>query len=85
MLALFPSCLMLSVTNLKEKGKNENADELTAEGICPGVRVKRWEMGSLRGQKSDPLVPLEGCSRFTGKDTRLRDVNKFAQRCRTSK
>lgn len=78
MLDLFPSCLMLSVTNLKEKGQNENADELTAEGICPGVRVRRWEMGSLRGQKGDLLVPLEGCSHVTGKDTRLRDVRKFA-------
>lgn len=36
---------MLSVTNLKENGKNENADGLTAEGICPGMRGRRWEMG----------------------------------------
>lgn len=85
MLALFPSCPMLSVTNLKENGKNENADELTAEGIGPGMRGRRWEMGSLQGQGSDLLVPMEGCSHFTGKDTRLRDVKKFAQRCRTIK
>lgn len=79
MLALFPFCQMLSVTNLKENGKNENANEL-AEGICPGMKGRRWEMGSFQGQGSDLLVPVEGCSHFTGKDTRLRDVKKSTQK-----